>query len=414
VPVAISIGGAAPSSKVYLTWTPVAATAKATGGASNVVLRNAAGAQGQVLFSATRTGAGAASMALTLPADGSPIGFWVAGSFGSPSRADQDGTIEAVDSQTSAILGSQTVMVRIRKNATTLTDPERDRFVAALGTLNGRGAGKYADLRAMHVAAAYPEEHGDVQFLPWHRAYLLDLERELQAIDASVTIPYWRFDQPAPNIFTAAFMGDTSNPLGRVRFVPGHPLQFWATDNQSGITRAFSTFSSSTAPRLRSETQTLNLGASAQFADFRVMEGDPHGLAHTGFNGFLQSIPTAPRDPLFFMLHANVDRLWAKWQWFYKRTDPALAASFAPAVTPRIGRSLGDTMWPWNRDMHSPRPSFAPGGPMPASPSTTAPGGAPRIEDMIDFQGVGGGAQLAFDYDDVPFQAAPPVVAGGP
>ena len=306
-------------------------------------------------------------------------------------------------------------MVRIRKNATTLTDPERDRFVAALGTLNGRGAGKYADLRAMHVAAANPEEHGDVQFLPWHRAYLLDLERELQAIDASVMIPYWRFDQPAPNVFTAAFMGDTSNPSGRVRFQSGHPLQFWATDNQPGIVRAFRTFSSGTAPSLRSEAQTLSLGgASALYANFRAMEGDPHGLAHTSFNGFLQTIPTAPRDPLFFMLHANVDRLWAKWQWFNHRTDPRLAASFSPAQTPRIGRSLGDTLWPWNHDLNPPRPNFAPGGPMPPSASTPAPGGTPSLEDMIDFQAVAVGDPLGFDYDDVPFEPPAAIIAGGP
>ena len=50
------------------------------------------------------------------------------------------------------------------------------------------------------------------------------------------------------------------------------------------------------------------------------MEFNPHGSAHTSFIlGFINDVGTAARDPLFFMLHANVDRLWAKWQWIHKR-----------------------------------------------------------------------------------------------
>jgi len=41
---------------------------------------------------------------------------------------------------------------------------------------------------------------------------------------------------------------------------------------------------------------------------------------------------------------------------------------------------------------------------MPPSPVTSAPGTTPRIEDMIDYQGVQGGPPLGYDYDDVPFE----------
>jgi tyrosinase len=47
----------------------------------------------------------------------------------------------------------------------------------------------------MHTAQSIAQAHGDRGFLPWHRAYLLDLERELQGIDPQVTLPYWRFDR---------------------------------------------------------------------------------------------------------------------------------------------------------------------------------------------------------------------------
>jgi Common central domain of tyrosinase. len=88
----------------------------------------------------------------------------------------------------------------------------------------------------MHTNAGSPQAHGAPGSLPWHRAYLLDLERELQALDPSVALPYWRFDQPAPNLFTRDFIG-VSDQFGTVTFSPNNPLQFWVTDGVPGITR---------------------------------------------------------------------------------------------------------------------------------------------------------------------------------
>ena len=165
-------------------------------------------------------------------------------------------------------------------------------------------------------------------FLPWHRAYLLDLERELQAIDPSVALPYWRFDQPAPNLFTPDFFG-TSNAVGTVQFSNSNPLQFWTTDGVQGINRApRNNWNPATqpGPGIITEAQTLALGT--QYPAFRTMEGNPHGTAHTRFGGSIRQIGTAAKDPLFFLLHCNVDRLWAKWQRQNGRFNPAQAASY--------------------------------------------------------------------------------------
>ena len=89
--------------------------------------------------------------------------------------------------------------------------------VAAYAKLNNQGLGRYSDFNNMHKVPNLPQAHGAPGFLPWHRAYLLDLERELQAIDPSVALPYWRFDQPAPNVFTRDFMGE-SDANGTVKF----------------------------------------------------------------------------------------------------------------------------------------------------------------------------------------------------
>ncbi|MDQ4037568.1 MAG: tyrosinase family protein [Actinomycetota bacterium] len=402
--------GADGQGRAFLTWTPIEAQVRlvnVAGTAAVPVTLRSVGTGGQLRFATTRTHLGTPTLSLNLPASGAPVKFLVAGEFGRPSLEIGDAAIEARGSGTVGVLGTKPVTVRVRKDAQTLLPAERDRFLAALATLNGGGSGRFRDFRDMHVDAADAEEHGNVGFLPWHRAYILDLERELQAIDPSVTMPYWRFDKPAPSLFTGQFMG-VSDSAGRVQFTAGHPFGTWRTDNALGITRTPS-FAAGAAPSgLLTEVQTVGLGGAApnaSYANFDGLEGNPHGFAHTSFAfGFIRAKNTAARDPLFFLLHANVDRLWAKWQWIHRRTNPNDPRAFAPAAFNEVGHRLADTMWPWNGITTPPRPSTAPGGTFPPSPSTTAPGLEPRVRDMIDYQAVAGGKSLGFGYDDVPFE----------
>ena len=354
---------------------------------------------GAVVFRSGTTGTFASSLTVAVPINGTSVPFFVAGKFPQASINNGDVTIEARAGTT--LVGSVQVMVRIRKNANALKPAERDRFVAAFAKLNNQGLGRFADFRNMHTNTSSPEAHGRPGFLPWHRAYLLDLERELQAIDPSVALPYWRFDQPAPKLFTREFIG-VSDSLGTVRFSTTNPLQFWVTDGVQGINRRPLFDTGTQSAFVISEAQTLALGT--QYPAFRNMEGNPHGFAHTSFGGSISSIGTAARDPLFFLLHCNVDRLWAKWQRQNSRFDPAQAASYDSAAANRIGHHLPDTMWPWNGVISPPRPPTAPGGTLAPSPITGAPGSQPRVQDTLDFQGrINAVSRMAFDYDDVPF-----------
>jgi tyrosinase len=293
-------------------------------------------------------------------------------------------------------------MVRVRKNANRLTPVERDRLVSAFAQLNNQGAGRFTDFRDMHTAVSSPQAHGAPGFLPWHRAYLLDLERELQAIDPTVSLPYWRFDQPAPNIFTRDFFG-VSDAIGTVEFSPTNPLQFWRTDGVQGINRRPFFDTSTAPPGLLTETETLDIGDV--YSIFRLMEGNPHGSAHVSFGGSISSVPSAARDPLFFLLHCNVDRLWAKWQRRFSRFDPAQPESYDNngGGNP-VGHNLADSMWPWNGITGGSRPPTAPGGALAASPCVSAPGPQPLVQDCLDYQGSlnNNVSRMGFDYDDVP------------
>lgn len=365
-----------------------------------IQLRSASAAGGgAVVFRRGTTGSFSDSLTLQVPANGTTVSFFVAGRFRRPSTNNGDVRIEARAGAT--LVESVPLMVRIRKNANTLTPAERDRVVSAFAQLNNQGTGRFTDFRDMHTDVTSPQAHGAPGFLPWHRAYLLDLERELQAIDPSVALPYWRFDQPAPFLFTLDFFGVSDN-LGTVRFSPTNPLQFWRTDGVQGINRRPFFNTAQAPPGLRNEGQTLGLGT--RYAQFRTMEGNPHGFAHTSFGGSISSIDTAARDPLFFLLHCNVDRLWAKWQRANGRFNPATAASYDTRPSNPIGHRLGDTMWPWNGITGGQRPPTAPGGPMASSPIVSAPGPQPQVQSSLDYQGtINAGSRLGFDYDDVAF-----------
>ena len=403
--------------RLFVGWTPIRGTVRLTDSDDpferrEVVLRNA-GWQGRVWFADGYADEGASELRLTLPGDGSPVEFWMAGELMMASERYGDAIIEAVDAADSSPLGTQSLMVRVRKDANTLTPFERDRFLSTLGILNGRGFGRFTEIRDMHQNYSNGEAHGNSAFLPWHRAFILDLERELQAIDAEVTLPYWRFDAPAPNVFTHDFMGLPDN-VGIVQFTPGHPLENWVTDSQLGILRRM-IFDPNTAPTGPiSEFQTLALGGQGNdYRGFIGMEGNPHGSAHISFRGFLGSIGSAARDPLFFMLHANVDRLWAKWQWLHARHDRARQAAYTPPFFGRVGHNLDDDMWPWNGVTFPPRPALAPGGALAASQVTDLPGPRPTVVQMMDYANVRGGEDLpsggtlGFWYDDVPYQHEP-------
>ena len=271
---------------------------------------------------------------LSLPVTGEPADIRIAGQFQRPSSVDKDAAVEVIEADTHEVLGVTPLMVRIRKDATNLTPAERNRFLAALAAFNNRGMGPYSDFRNVHTQAGSPEAHGSTGFLPWHRAFLLDLERELQAIDPSVALPYWRFDQPAPSLFSPDFMG-VPNPVGTLQFSGVNPLQFWVTDGTPGIVRPTRFVTQTQPANVIPETATLALGdPGGLYEAFRGLEGDPHGTAHTSFGGSISSIPTAAKDPLFFLLHANVDRLWAKWQWLKQRFDATSAKTSPPKAKP--------------------------------------------------------------------------------
>ncbi len=426
----------------YIGWAPAICLLNSTDGdALTVVLQNRLPSTGgQVVFLSSLQSQPADSLELNLPADGTNVEFFIAAKMNTATgkafagKNSKDSVIEIMDKNTGNVIDSIGIMVRMRKNANELTVEERDRFLSALVRLNtpdlpSMPNGKYVDFQRMHDENANTEIHFRFSFLPWHRAMLLDIERRLQAIDPAITLPYWQFDNASPNIFTRDFLGvPLSN--GLIDFSNTNPMINWSLrfggEGQGNMrirrrnqAQGFPWSPTQTGAIMvqNNEQKTLNRGTS--FADFADIEGDPHGSAHVSFTGQLSDIGRAPADPLFFLLHANIDRLWSKWQWLNaQRFDISNTDAF-----PNIGNGpnnsggpngLGDftldSLWPWNgenssQDPSSPRPPTSPGGPFPQSTLTVNPGTTPTVGSLIDYQGnFNLSANLMFAYEDVPFE----------
>jgi tyrosinase len=160
------------------------------------------------------------------------------------------------------------------------------------------------------------------------------------------------------------------------------------------------------------------------------METSFHNQAHNAWPApsWLLAPELAPRDPLFFLLHCNVDHVWAKWQWLRDRytatstltydlqgsyanppsgLGPVFVTDGNKIVTNRtLGQYAGDTMWPWDHvtggTNTSARPTTAVLSPLPPTLSSTL-SDKPTVRSVIDYLNITSpapGEGLGYAYDD--------------
>ncbi|MEI9993401.1 MAG: tyrosinase family protein [Rhizomicrobium sp.] len=134
-------------------------------------------------------------------------------------------------------------------------------------------------------------------FLPWHRMYVYYLEKIVQWVlnDTTFALPYWNYNASATASLPAKFLqpNNSTNPLFYAYRNPGpaagNPLTGLSLDSLKQAT--YSGFCS-----------TLDFG----------LHGDVHVQTGNSSQG-MGTVPWAANDPIFFMHHCNIDRLWASW-----------------------------------------------------------------------------------------------------
>ncbi|CAH9103989.1 unnamed protein product [Cuscuta europaea] len=174
-------------------------------------------------------------------------------------------------------------------------------------------------------------------FFPFHRWYLYFHERILQSLigDPTFTLPYWNWDNPQ-GMFLPEIFDDKGSPLyDEVRDQKHHKdvivdLSFSAGEelnttelqilrnNLAIMYRQMVTNAPCPAlffgNALRGEGYDTKSGAG-------TIENVPHNTLHrwvgdptTAHNEDMGNFYSASKDPVFYSLHGNVDRLWSVWK----------------------------------------------------------------------------------------------------
>lgn len=179
-------------------------------------------------------------------------------------------------------------------------------------------------------------QHGSWFFLPWHRMYLLAFERVVQHFldDDQWALPYWYAvdpDRPERSVLPPAFLESTGgNDLHTehrsMRTNRGDPLS-----DIDELTPTLVTALNATPFFTVDGTDTFGGGHRTDPAynggEQGLLEDVPHGSVHALVGndydprhgpgpvrrGWMGSFSTAALDPVFWLHHANVDRLWQMW-----------------------------------------------------------------------------------------------------
>lgn len=176
--------------------------------------------------------------------------------------------------------------------------------------------------------------HSSDGFLPWHREFLNRYEILLREAYPKVTLFYWDW-RTDPRSYPAL-----TTLLGSFSGAIGAPFNVLAPPS---VTR--NTGTAPTAPTPTATLDTTITGQSTYPSHRSQNETSAHNRSHVfigGTGGNMSSTGTAAEDPIFFMLHANADRLWSMWQRKNtNRLDPAQVYSGTSA-------DMTEPMSPWN------------------------------------------------------------------
>lgn len=273
-----------------------------------------------------------------------------------------------------------------RKNQATLSAGEKSAFINAVLALKNNVpsqiglSNRYDDYVQIHMDSMMTDPgwaHRGPAFCPWHRVLLRNLELDLQAVDATVNLPYWDWTVQNSSDPTVAgspwadnFMGgngdsgqDDKVMTGPFRFDAGN----WSINVRMGtpsgsekddtiyLRRRFGVLTPTlpTPANVKSALAVVpydatqwNMNTQPSFRN-RLEgwygAGSINNRVHVWVGGNMMPM-TSPNDPVFFLHHCNIDRLWAEWQ----RTHPQepYMPNQTSAGAPQ-GHRLKDPMQPW-------------------------------------------------------------------
>lgn len=140
--------------------------------------------------------------------------------------------------------------------------------------------------------------HGSLYFLPWHRIVVHLYEKALQQAsgNANLRVPYWEWQMDLgvpPEYEDAAALKPVDKQGQTIARRNVIETESWSADALN--TDRF---------LLKSTFQDLSIES----------DQGAHTWVHTWSGSVMEEVKEAARDPLFFVHHANMDRLWFQWK----------------------------------------------------------------------------------------------------
>ncbi len=185
-------------------------------------------------------------------------------------------------------------------------------------------------------------QHDSWFFFPFHRAYLLYFERIVaEAVrqlggPADWALPYWNYSDATnkdarrlPPAFYASTLPDgTTNPLRIYKQTLGTETDIPRSPNANKGLDIATASDVDLSCLLKPQFASSSIGGQVGFGGPRTWfnhnnghagacESRPHGTMHVAVGGpkgwMSSSFTTAGLDPLFWVHHCNIDRLWEVW-----------------------------------------------------------------------------------------------------
>jgi len=216
-------------------------------------------------------------------------------------------------------------MTRTRKNQSELSATERQHYLAALQTMID--GGEYGRFVAIHGDMSHRMHDSDMnghfdpvgaqRFLTWHRDFLLHFEDKL-----GVSVPYWDWstehDVPAwlKSVKPAVPMPD-GKTIHVIRYLDHGAIRLPSMKSVAHVLRD-------------KEFDAFSEGLERLHDLVHVWAGGVHrGSTSRVERGTMADIMISPADPLFWLHHAQVDRIWSQWQKDHAGKGPTLHGATA-------------------------------------------------------------------------------------
>jgi tyrosinase len=179
-----------------------------------------------------------------------------------------------------------------RKDQAALTEYEKTRYLCAFEMINADGTlGQLVDIHGqMHM------QHTNARLLPWHRVFLHLFEEALHNYHPDVCVPYWDWTRVEEQHFPDWLVGvlpTVHTPTQTINVIRGPGSDSGLAAIVSGVPSAM---------------------AKTTYGDFTGPINGIHGSVHIWVGGTMSNASVSPADPVFWLHHANLDRLW--WVWY--------------------------------------------------------------------------------------------------